>query len=153
LVMDSSTLEIGSPNGELDGLEQSLLASIPLIRRARRECFVARGRAERAQPNEKASPGVRTTETMKQAGDVAQSHRFASAPVRSAVRRAFERSACFRFAPRACVGGATTFAMLPTNLSGFPHGLSGHSRPAKCATMAAGAPAEFDPLKDSAWPV
>ena len=75
--MDSSIPEIGSPNGELDALEQSLLASIPLIRRARRECFVAQRRAERAQPNEKASPGMRATETMKQAGDVAQSHRFA----------------------------------------------------------------------------
>ena len=75
--MDSSILEIGSPNGELDALEQSLLASIPLIRRARRECFVAQRRAERAQPNEKASPGMQASETMKQAGDVAQSHRFA----------------------------------------------------------------------------
>jgi hypothetical protein len=48
-------------------------------------------------------------------------------------------------------GGATTFAMLPTNLSGFPHGLSGHSGPAKCATIAAGVPAEFDPLRTSAF--
>src|SRR5215204_2886405 len=75
--MDSSPLEMGSPSSELDALERTLLASIPLIRRARRECFVAGRRAERAQPNEEASPGRRATETMKQAGDVAQPHRFA----------------------------------------------------------------------------
>ena len=77
LIMDSSPLEMGSPSSELDALERTLLASIPLIRRARRECFVAGRRAERAQPSEEASRGRRATETMKEAGDVAQSHRFA----------------------------------------------------------------------------
>ena len=62
LIMDGSTLEIASPNVEFEALERTLLASIPLIRRARRECFVARRRAERTEPDEKASPGTHATD-------------------------------------------------------------------------------------------
>src|SRR5215211_2410537 len=74
--MESSTRDIEPLDSELDALERTLLASIPLIRRARRDCLVVR-RGARPQPAEEASPSAGATEMTKQASDVVQSHRFA----------------------------------------------------------------------------
>jgi Domain of Unknown Function (DUF1080) len=68
-------MESSSPESELDALERTLLASIPLIRRARRNCLVVRNRA-RPQPAKAASSTARATEMTKQTDDVVQPHRF-----------------------------------------------------------------------------
>src|SRR5215204_2414979 len=65
-------MESSTPDSELDALERTLLASIPLIRRAR---LVVRKRA-RPQPAEEASSTARATEMTKQTDDVVQPHRF-----------------------------------------------------------------------------
>jgi hypothetical protein len=68
-------MESSTPDSELDALERTLLASIPLIRRARRNCLVVRKRA-RPQTAEEASSTARATEMTKQTVDVVQPHRF-----------------------------------------------------------------------------
>ena len=62
-------MESSTPDSELDALERTLLASIPLIRRARRNCLVVRKRA-RPQPAEEGSSAARATEMTKQTDDV-----------------------------------------------------------------------------------
>jgi len=59
--MDTSARESGSADTELESLEQRLLASIPRIRRARREWVLVRERAKRSQENVRDSPGTQMT--------------------------------------------------------------------------------------------